>query len=512
MRPELVNQLKKFNISVVHNHQSHLMNDKNSSLFCEPFVCFRQGRFDIGSVGAFSYFGGNAASTYQHVESIGRFCSIAGNVIMGAMEHPTNFVSTSHILHGDWKNEWPGLKKHIRMVNRLPESIKKYQKWLFERKGKIVIGNDVWIEEGAFISCGVTIGDGAIVTARAVVTEDVPPYAIVGGIPAKVIQYRFEHDIIDRFLALRWWAYGMNALEDVDLTNQDINNSLDQIEANIKKGAKVYCPLRVEIKQQEFVGKVSPKISNITQGRPLDVYIPFGDKLLKIDFNIHQERAYYFERQYNRQSIDSIIAKTFMEKGDVVADIGANIGFTALTYLEVGASKVHAFEPEHEMYERLSEHQSDELICYRYALSDKAGEAELLVSTEHPQGSTLNHSMVDVFPYVYKNAPTQKVKIQRLDQILDFASFIKIDTEGNELDVLKGMTKLLSSDRKPRIIQVEIYPKALDEVLSFMKLYYSRIKRAHINKEYQIVLHSIGDLSFVNKEYLHTPPTYLFLK
>jgi acetyltransferase-like isoleucine patch superfamily enzyme len=74
-------------------------------------------------------------------------------------------------------------------------------------KGNIRIGNDVWLGANATILSGVTIGDGAVVAAGAVVTESVPPYAIVGGVPARVIKYRFPPEIIDRLLRVAWWNW-----------------------------------------------------------------------------------------------------------------------------------------------------------------------------------------------------------------------------------------------------------------------------------------------------------------
>lgn len=68
-----------------------------------------------------------------------------------------------------------------------------------------IIGNDVWIGANAIILQGVTIGDGAIIAAGAVVTKDVPPYAIVGGVPAKVIKYRFSDEVILKLLQIKWW-------------------------------------------------------------------------------------------------------------------------------------------------------------------------------------------------------------------------------------------------------------------------------------------------------------------
>jgi len=94
----------------------------------------------------------------------------------------------------------------------------------WDNKGDIVIGNDVWIGYEAVILAGVTVGDGAIIGARAVVTKDVPPYTIVGGVPARTIRRRFSREVIDGLLELRWWdwpteriAAGIRAIQSGDL-------------------------------------------------------------------------------------------------------------------------------------------------------------------------------------------------------------------------------------------------------------------------------------------------------
>lgn len=81
-------------------------------------------------------------------------------------------------------------------------------------KGDIIIGNDVWIGFEAIILAGVTIGDGAIIGSRAVVTKDVAPYTIVGGVPAREIKKRFSEDIIDLLLEIKWWNWPRNLLEE----------------------------------------------------------------------------------------------------------------------------------------------------------------------------------------------------------------------------------------------------------------------------------------------------------
>lgn len=80
----------------------------------------------------------------------------------------------------------------------------------WDNKGDIIIGNDVWIGFEAVILSGVTIGDGAIIGTRAVVTKDVPPYTIVGGIPAKPIRKRLSDSVISELLKLQWWNWSEN--------------------------------------------------------------------------------------------------------------------------------------------------------------------------------------------------------------------------------------------------------------------------------------------------------------
>lgn len=76
-----------------------------------------------------------------------------------------------------------------------------------DRKVAISIGNDVWIGEGVFLVGGITIGDGAIILAGAVVTKDIPPYAIAGGVPAKILKYRYDEETISFLLNIKWWNH-----------------------------------------------------------------------------------------------------------------------------------------------------------------------------------------------------------------------------------------------------------------------------------------------------------------
>ena len=129
---------------------------------------------------------------------IGTFCSIAcgAKFLFNSANHTLRSLSTYPFLI--FYEEWGLEGKDIR------------QAW--DNKGDIVIGNDVWIGYQAVILAGVTVGDGAIIGSRAVVTRDVPPYTIVGGVPAKPIRKRFDEDTIARLQALRWWDWDQETI------------------------------------------------------------------------------------------------------------------------------------------------------------------------------------------------------------------------------------------------------------------------------------------------------------
>lgn len=121
---------------------------------------------------------------------IGRYTVIAREVYVGVGAHPTNFLTAHSIFY---KNSPWGF--HPEWVKRID----------YNESPVCHIGNDVWIGTRAIIMDGVNVSDGAIVAAGSVVTKDVPPYAVVGGVPAKVIKYRFPQEMIDCLLDIQWW-------------------------------------------------------------------------------------------------------------------------------------------------------------------------------------------------------------------------------------------------------------------------------------------------------------------
>lgn len=129
---------------------------------------------------------------------IGRFCCIAPRVITVAGNHPTSQFASVH----------PAFFSQASQDGFTYVSESKFRDFKYinsEEKIAVQIGNDVWIGDGVRLLEGVTIGDGVVVASGAVVTKDVPPYAIVGGVPAKVIKYRFNGGQIEKLLKLQWW-------------------------------------------------------------------------------------------------------------------------------------------------------------------------------------------------------------------------------------------------------------------------------------------------------------------
>ena len=169
------------------------------------------------SIGDRSYFSGKMGyGTYicndcSIIGNIGRFCSIAAEVKNSLGVHPVSspYVSTSPMFFS--------LRKQSGETFA--------QKQLFdELKSPIEIGHDCWIGQRVFIVGGVKIGTGAVILAGAVVTKDIPPYAIVGGVPAKILKYRYDEETIDFLLKSEWWNYSNEWLRN----NYEIFSNIDE--------------------------------------------------------------------------------------------------------------------------------------------------------------------------------------------------------------------------------------------------------------------------------------------
>lgn len=181
------------------------INSNNWLVFAENDVkilnCEIQG---VCWFGMHSYI--NNGFIRSHSE-IGRFCSIGRNVSIGLGVHDYNNFSTHPLLSNG----------------------KRLDSYFVDKNRRVVIGNDVWIGDRVLINSGIVIGDGCVIAAGSVVTKDIPPYSIVGGVPARFIKYRFSEDIIDKLIALKWWNY---SLDKINLHRYEtIENFIDKMKA-----------------------------------------------------------------------------------------------------------------------------------------------------------------------------------------------------------------------------------------------------------------------------------------
>jgi acetyltransferase-like isoleucine patch superfamily enzyme len=157
-------------------------------------------------IGAYTYFG--QGCRIGTLERIGRFCSVAPEVSIGLGNHPTDYLSTHPLffrsagMFADYDLPDMGIARTAEVIKQEP-----------------IIGNDVWIGTRAIIARGVTIGDGAIIGAGSLVLNDVPPYAIVAGTPAKLLRYRFPQDQVDALLELQWWNYPLDVMKDLPVND-----------------------------------------------------------------------------------------------------------------------------------------------------------------------------------------------------------------------------------------------------------------------------------------------------
>ena len=189
------------------------------------------GQFHIGAFSTISPTDG--LGHFLHNVSIGRYSSIAAGVWISPHEHPISWLTTNAMVYSPggpftWARKSMGLA--------LPKAM------CYSPSRPVKIGNDVWIGHGAFVKGGVAIGDGAVVAAHAVVTKDVPPYAVVAGVPAKVIKYRFDDDTIRELLDLKWWDYDLSVFGELDWS--DVKGCIATIRKMLAEdpGIKPYSP------------------------------------------------------------------------------------------------------------------------------------------------------------------------------------------------------------------------------------------------------------------------------
>ena len=202
----------------------------------EPYSNYINGSF-LFSMGSFSF----TRSVFPINTVIGRYCSIGARVSVMGIDHPISRFTTANITYDRQAIT------NAQFFKDHPE-IENFQVNNQEPKNTLsaTIGNDVWIGEDVTIARGVSIGDGAILASKALVTKDVPPYAIVGGVPAKIIRFRFPQNAIDRLVQLKWWNYEVQSILSAS-ADIPIEEFVEMVENAVERGnAKPYNPKVVD--------------------------------------------------------------------------------------------------------------------------------------------------------------------------------------------------------------------------------------------------------------------------
>lgn len=202
---------------------------KNAQI--EPYVGYLGGNI-LFNIHAFSY----SHSPLNAEFVVGRYCSISWNVRQSGWQHPIDGVSSSLATC----NPGPAM---IRTAFA-DLGIDQLEMMPVPQKPCPVIGNDVWIGADVILMSGVKIGDGAVIATGSVVTRDVEPYAIVGGVPARLIRWRHPRAVIDGLTELAWWQYNLADIQDLDFRNPD--RFVDQLSRRAA-GLSSWAPERLNV-------------------------------------------------------------------------------------------------------------------------------------------------------------------------------------------------------------------------------------------------------------------------
>lgn len=195
----------------------------------EPYTTFWGGTGrSLVTMGAFSY----THSVLPPLISVGRYTSIAAGLKVMGESHPVEWLSTSPVFYN----------KRLMMstFESDNEITSNYQHYGY-RPDPISIGNDVWIGENVSLAHGVALGDGVVVASSSVVTKDVAPYTIVGGVPAKPIRSRFDPQTVGDLMRVRWWQYAPHQISSLDVRKPGaIVPALEQ--CILEDGLRPFCP------------------------------------------------------------------------------------------------------------------------------------------------------------------------------------------------------------------------------------------------------------------------------
>lgn len=228
--------------ALVRHGVQHTLDAKSVARFwgrLEPPVRIADSKlFHDTFLGAFTYLSGGL---FYHTHA-GRYCSFAYGLHVGQGNHPMEWLSTHPF---QYQNLVFSVGDEFADREIYEADAAEADNSRVPKPGRTLIGNDVWVGQGAYIGNGVTVGDGAVIGARSVVVKDVPPYAIVVGTPARIVRYRFSPELVDRLLRVRWWRFAPWQIRSANFA--DPTEALDRIELLEAEGMIPYEPAAIEI-------------------------------------------------------------------------------------------------------------------------------------------------------------------------------------------------------------------------------------------------------------------------
>ena len=250
--------------------------------FMEEYSTINKGN-NACQMGSFSY--SNAIIPRLDIK-MGRYCSIANGLSFIAGKHPLDTISTSSFIYDPnfYIFKDASIERIKKSYTHTPYGM------LIPPSLSTIFENDVYVCTNALLKPGITLHTGCVVAQNAIVTKDVPPYAIVGGSPARILKYRFDELTIKRLLELKWWEYHFADFDNID-PKKDINYYLDELEDRIiKRIIKPFDPKKMQFeeliqrsKQQILITK--PTSQSSLQPTPQEQIKLLQDKINNLEIN-----------------------------------------------------------------------------------------------------------------------------------------------------------------------------------------------------------------------------------
>ncbi|WP_086256345.1 CatB-related O-acetyltransferase [Campylobacter vicugnae] len=250
--------------------------------FMEEYSTINKGN-NACQMGSFSY--SNAIIPRLDIK-MGRYCSIANGLSFIAGKHPLDTISTSSFIYDSnfYIFKDASIERIKKSYTHTPYGM------LIPPSPPTIFENDVYVCTNALLKPGITLHTGCVVAQNAIVTKDVPPYAIVGGSPTRILKYRFDELTIKRLLELKWWEYHFADFDNID-PKKDINYYLDELEDRIiKRIIKPFDPKKMQFeeliqrsKQQILITK--PTSQSSLQPTPQEQIKLLQDKINNLEIN-----------------------------------------------------------------------------------------------------------------------------------------------------------------------------------------------------------------------------------